>query len=186
MNLGIDLLWNRAPTFLEGIGCPALLYPLVFCTLGGLAIGLFQKRVGPYPDDMSTVLAEVKKSGRYEYKHIKAMFLGALMPLMFGGSIGPEARTHGRHRGTMHLGWRPAQVRGERDARTRECRNRRHHLGNLRSPALWPGCSPLWLCRRIRRQGRDGRRSARRGAKTLENRRLPAFDCGGVGCLHAP
>lgn len=40
---------------------------------------------------MNTVLAEVKKSGRYEYKHIKAMFLGALMPLMFGGSIGPEA-----------------------------------------------------------------------------------------------
>ncbi len=91
MNLGIDLLWNQAPAFLGGIGCPALFYPLVFCTLGGLAIGLFQKRVGPYPDDMNTVLAEVKKSGRYEYKHIKAMFLGALMPLMFGGSIGPEA-----------------------------------------------------------------------------------------------
>lgn len=91
MNLGIDLPWNQAPAFLGGIGCPALFYPLVFCTLGGLAIGLFQKRVGPYPDDMNTVLAEVKKSGRYEYKHIKAMFLGALMPLMFGGSIGPEA-----------------------------------------------------------------------------------------------
>ena len=66
MNLGIDLLWNQAPAFLGGIGCPALFYPLVFCTLGGLAIGLFQKRVGPYPDDMNTVLAEVKKSGRYE------------------------------------------------------------------------------------------------------------------------
>lgn len=91
MNLGMDLLWNRAPAFLESVGCPALFYPLVFCTLGGLAIGLFQKRVGPYPDDMNTVLAEVKSSGRYEYKHIKAMFLGALMPLMFGGSIGPEA-----------------------------------------------------------------------------------------------
>ena len=83
MNLGMDLLWNRAPAFLESAGCPALFYPIVFCTLGGLAIGLFQKRVGPYPDDMNTVLAEVKSSGRYEYKHIKAMFLGALIPLMF-------------------------------------------------------------------------------------------------------
>lgn len=91
MNLGMDLLWNRAPAFLESMGCPALFYPVVFCALGGLAIGSFQKRVGPYPDDMNTVLAEVKSSGRYEYKHIKAMFLGALMPLMFGGSIGPEA-----------------------------------------------------------------------------------------------
>lgn len=91
MNLGMDLLWNRVPVFLESVGCPALFYPIVFCTLGGLVIGLFQKRVGPYPDDMNTVLAEVKSSGRYEYKHIKAMFLGALMPLMFGGSIGPEA-----------------------------------------------------------------------------------------------
>lgn len=91
MNLGIDLLWNRTPAFLEGIGLPAVVYPLVFCVLGGLAIGWFQKRVGAYPDDMNTVLAEVKKTGRYEYKHIKAMFVGALLPLLFGGSIGPEA-----------------------------------------------------------------------------------------------
>lgn len=91
MNLGMDLLWTQAPAFLESVGCPALFYPVVFCVVGGLAIGVFQKRVGPYPDDMNTVLAEVKSSGRYEYKHIKAMFLGALMPLMFGGSIGPEA-----------------------------------------------------------------------------------------------
>lgn len=91
MNLGIDLLWNKAPAFLEQLGLPAVFYPILFCTLGGLAIGLFQKRVGAYPNDMNTVLAEVKKTGRYEYKHIKAMFVGALLPLLFGGSIGPEA-----------------------------------------------------------------------------------------------
>ncbi|MEI3376671.1 MAG: chloride channel protein [Coriobacteriales bacterium] len=91
MNLGIDLLWNKAPAFLGQLGLPAVFYPILFCALGGLAIGLFQKRVGAYPDDMNTVLAEVKKTGRYEYKHIKAMFVGALLPLLFGGSIGPEA-----------------------------------------------------------------------------------------------
>ena len=91
MNLGMDLLWNQTPAFLESVGCPALFYPVVFCVVGGLAIGVFQKRVGPHPDDMNTVLAEAKTSGRYEYKHIKTMFLGALLPLLFGGSIGPEA-----------------------------------------------------------------------------------------------
>ncbi|MFR1167100.1 MAG: chloride channel protein [Adlercreutzia equolifaciens] len=34
--------------------------------------------MGPYPDDMNTVLAEVKKTGRYEYRHLGAMFVGAL------------------------------------------------------------------------------------------------------------
>nr|WP_273701203.1 chloride channel protein [Adlercreutzia equolifaciens] len=70
---------------------PAVVYPLAFCVAGGVAIGLFQKNVGPYPDDMNAVLAEVKKTGRYDYRHLGAMFFGALLPLLFGGSIGPEA-----------------------------------------------------------------------------------------------
>lgn len=40
---------------------------------------------------MNSVLAQIKKSGRYEYKHIVALFFGALLPLLFGGSVGPEA-----------------------------------------------------------------------------------------------
>lgn len=91
MNLGIDLLWVKAPTALEAWGLPAVAYPLVFCALGGLVIGLFQKRCGPYPQDMNTVMAEVKSTGRYDYRHMGASFGGALLPLLFGGSIGPEA-----------------------------------------------------------------------------------------------
>lgn len=91
MNAGIDLLWVKAPAWLASAGMPAVVYPLVFCVAGGVIIGIFQKKVGPYPDDMNTVLAEVKKTGRYEYRHLGAMFVGALLPLLFGGSIGPEA-----------------------------------------------------------------------------------------------
>ena len=91
MNAGLDLLWVKAPAWLAAIGMPAVVYPLAFCVVGGVAIGLFQKNVGPYPDDMNTVLAEVKKTGRYGYRHLGAMFVGALLPLLFGGSIGPEA-----------------------------------------------------------------------------------------------
>ena len=63
MNAGLDLLWVKAPAWLAAIGMPAVVYPLAFCVVGGVAIGLFQKNVGPYPDDMNTVLAEVKKTG---------------------------------------------------------------------------------------------------------------------------
>lgn len=91
MNAGIQLLWDVVPTSLAAAGLPAVLYPIVFCTLGGLCIGLFAKRFGPYPDDMNTVMAQVKSKGRYEYRHLGASFFGALFPLLFGGSIGPEA-----------------------------------------------------------------------------------------------
>lgn len=91
MNAGIDLLWNVVPNALEQAGLPAVFYPIAFCTAGGLVIGLFASRFGDCPQDMNTVLAEVKKTGRYEYKNIFVSFFGALLPLLFGGSIGPEA-----------------------------------------------------------------------------------------------
>ena len=91
MNLGIDLLWVKAPAALEAQGLPAVVYPLAFCLAGGVIIGLFQKRCGAYPEDMNTVMAQVKATGRYEYRHLGASFTGALLPLLFGGSIGPEA-----------------------------------------------------------------------------------------------
>ena len=91
MNNGIHLVWEVVPEQLAGIGLPVVAYPLVLCGLGGVCIGLFVKRFGPYPDDMNTVMAQVKETGRYEYDHMGASFFGALLPLLFGGSIGPEA-----------------------------------------------------------------------------------------------
>ncbi len=91
MNAGIHLLWDVIPAHLARWGLPAVFYPLIFCTVGGVCIGLFAKRCGPYPDDMNTVMAQVKRTGRYGYDHMGASFFGALLPLLFGGSIGPEA-----------------------------------------------------------------------------------------------
>lgn len=91
MNLGIGFLWERVPSWLEAAGMPAVFYPLAFCTAGGLAIGFFQKKAGPYPKDMNEVMGEVKSTGRCDYGHMGASFFGALLPLLFGGSIGPEA-----------------------------------------------------------------------------------------------
>lgn len=85
MNLGITFIWDRVPVYLGS------LYPLVMCAIGGIIIGLFTKRYGPYPDDMMTVLAKVKRDGRYGYEDLGPMSAGALLPMVFGGSVGPEA-----------------------------------------------------------------------------------------------
>ena len=85
MNLGIRALWDRIPVYLGSF------YPLIVCILGGLIIGFFTKRFGPYPEDLKAVMAAVKRDGRYEYDKVGRMSVGALLPMIFGGSIGPEA-----------------------------------------------------------------------------------------------
>ena len=86
MNTCIDLLWHRLPNALD-----FRFFPLVVCTAGGLAIGLAQKRNDGLPEDMMTVLAQVKRNGGYDTKKVKPSALCAILPLIFGGSIGPEA-----------------------------------------------------------------------------------------------
>lgn len=90
LNHGINLIWDTIPnTALAHIN--TWWWPLVICSLGGILVGLFERKFGPYPESLKTVVADVKKTGRYEYKHIGATAGGALLPLLFGGSIGPEA-----------------------------------------------------------------------------------------------
>lgn len=91
MNLGLGFLWETVPSWISAAGLPALFYPLAFCVAGGVAVGAFQKKFGPYPQDMNAIMAQVKKTGRCEYDHMGVSFFGALLPLLFGGSIGPEA-----------------------------------------------------------------------------------------------
>lgn len=85
MNLGISFIWDRIPVYLGQF------YPLIVCVIGGVIIGFFTKRYGPYPDDMMTVMAKVKQTGRYDYDDLAPMSVGALLPMVFGGSVGPEA-----------------------------------------------------------------------------------------------
>lgn len=102
MGMGINLLWSVFPTwighmlepFVPGISQGPfgfLPYPLILCIIGGVCIGLFERRHGPYPEDLNVVMAKVKKDGRYPYDKLGAMSVAALLPLVFGGSVGPEA-----------------------------------------------------------------------------------------------
>lgn len=85
MDASISLVWNYLPNHF------GTFFPLAVCLAGGLIIGLFAKRFGAYPETLGDVMRKVKETGRYEYSNIGLLSIAALLPLIFGGSVGPEA-----------------------------------------------------------------------------------------------
>ena len=61
------------------------------CTLGGLVCGALHRRYGVYPEDLSLVMAKVKKEKHYDYHPMLIILLCAFIPLVTGASVGPEA-----------------------------------------------------------------------------------------------
>ena len=86
MNLGIELFWDFLPS---QFSLPV--YPLLICTLGGLLTGIWKRKFGDYPEELSVVLGSVKKTGRYKYSNVFSTIVSALLPLIIGASVGPEA-----------------------------------------------------------------------------------------------
>ena len=86
MAIGTEMIWEWIP---EKIHIPY--YTVLVCTVGGAIIGIFRKLYGDYPEDMETVMGEEKKEKRYEYKNMLVMMIAALLPLLIGSSVGPEA-----------------------------------------------------------------------------------------------
>ena len=66
-------------------------YPLILCTVGGLIIGILHHFLGDYPEELPVVMGKIKKTGSYPYKHMPALLILAFLPLLFAGSVGPEA-----------------------------------------------------------------------------------------------
>ena len=102
MDIGIEFAWHTLPEALGaavGGALPGmqpgrfgvLAWPLVMCVGGGLVIGLYEKHVGFAPEELNSVMARVKSEGRYPYDHLGKRSIAALLPLLFGGSVGPEA-----------------------------------------------------------------------------------------------
>lgn len=102
MDKGIEFFWSTLPAligqaadaYLPGLAegpFGFLPYPLIVCIVGGILIGYFDKKTGARPEELTAVMGKVKKDGRYSYEGIGRLSLAALLPLLFGGSIGPEA-----------------------------------------------------------------------------------------------
>ena len=90
-----ELLWVDSRAGLESAlsqaGIPSWWLPIAFCGIGGLAIGLWTRAFGGQPESLETVMASVKTTGGYQLERPGASIVGFLLPLVFGGSIGPEA-----------------------------------------------------------------------------------------------
>lgn len=86
MNFSIEFLWHILPNIIE-----IPFYTIVVCVLGGVIIGIWKKINGDYPEDLNEVIKKVKKDGGYSYNNIGKLSVSAILPLIFGGSIGPEA-----------------------------------------------------------------------------------------------
>lgn len=86
MGIGQELLFTELP---KQVHIQGLI--LVICVFGGVVIGIYEKMFHASPENMEAVMAVIKKEGRYPYDHLVVRAIGALLPLIFGASLGPEA-----------------------------------------------------------------------------------------------
>ena len=84
-NVGITIIWDWIPGMLD-----TKFYTLGMCLVGGLVIGSFHKIWGRYPDSMSEAIGRVKNEGSYPYDKMHLILAGSLIPIFFGGAVGPE------------------------------------------------------------------------------------------------
>ena len=87
-NLLVQLLWHDLPAALP-FDAPWL--PLIVCPLGGLVIGLWTRAFHNAPASLEAVMGEVRATGGYRLRGFGSSIVSFLLPLTFGGSIGPEA-----------------------------------------------------------------------------------------------
>lgn len=86
MGICTKLLWEDLP---DVVGVNWL--PVAICAAGGLITGLIHVKCGDYPEELHDVLGKIKKDKHYNYKPMLSILICALLPLIFGASVGPEA-----------------------------------------------------------------------------------------------
>ena len=87
INVGIGLVWGHESG--------SIIYNLIICCAGAIFIGFWQRRYGILPDNMEQVTAKIKKDGKYPYNRLGVIAVAALVPLVMGGALGPEAGLSG-------------------------------------------------------------------------------------------
>ena len=83
----ISLIWDNLS---NALGAP-LVFPVVICTLGGILAGAWNARFQCAPQSLVKTLDEVKRTGGYTGGPLGPSCVSFLIPIAFGGSVGPEA-----------------------------------------------------------------------------------------------
>ena len=86
MNLGIAFLWDYLPEIVN-----FKYYTIAMCLIGGILIGLWKSIYGDSPEELNEVIKIVKRDHRYSYNNIFSSIVSAILPLVMGASVGPEA-----------------------------------------------------------------------------------------------
>lgn len=87
MSIGIEFVWHTIPGYLGN----SPFYTFAVCIIGGVIIGLWQRKFGILPESLEIVMDKLKSEGTYPYNRLHILAIAALLPLIFGGSLGPEA-----------------------------------------------------------------------------------------------
>ena len=100
MNYGIEFLWGYLPAQLN-----FPFYTICVCTAGGLIIGVWKRNFGDYPEELTGVIAKIKKTGRYPYNNVFLIIVSALIPLLAGAKGLPQRGTGAYlYRNERHIG----------------------------------------------------------------------------------
>lgn len=83
---GSSFFWEGAPSL---TGTPYI--TVILCTAAGLFAGILRKKYGDYPEELRVVMGKIKKDHYYPYHPMPVMLLCAMIPLVAGSSVGPEA-----------------------------------------------------------------------------------------------
>ncbi len=67
------------------------MFTLLVCTIGGLLVGLLVKLFGDHNAIFAELMQELGKTGRFNYRHVPGIVITALVTLIAGASLGPEA-----------------------------------------------------------------------------------------------
>ena len=88
VNQGTRLVWEQAA---QGLGVDPRLFTLLVCTGGGLLVGLLVKLFGDHNGIFADMMQEFGKTGRFDYRNAPGIVITALVSLIAGASLGPEA-----------------------------------------------------------------------------------------------
>lgn len=88
VNVGTSAVWETAA---EATGLSTQVFTLLVCTIGGLLVGVLVKIFGDHSGLFAVMMAEFGRTGRFNYRHAPGTVLMALVSLVSGASLGPEA-----------------------------------------------------------------------------------------------
>ena len=83
-----DLVWDNAISIR---GLEPWMFTLIVCTLGGVLVGILVRIFGDHEAIFFRLLQEFGKTGRFDYRNAPGILITALVSLVAGGAIGPEA-----------------------------------------------------------------------------------------------